>query len=79
MKTTFWLSVGAGMNWHDLVTYTVEHNWWGLENLALIPGTVGAAPVQNVGAYGAEARDAITRVQTLNLYSGHRQEFRNSE
>ncbi|WP_178862345.1 UDP-N-acetylmuramate dehydrogenase [Thiomicrorhabdus cannonii] len=78
-EDSVWLSVGAGMNWHDLVTYTVEHNWWGLENLALIPGTVGAAPVQNVGAYGAEARDAITRVQTLNLYSGHRQEFRNSE
>ena len=74
-----WISVGAGMNWHDLVTYTVEQNLWGLENLALIPGKVGAAPVQNVGAYGAEARDTITRVQTLNLFSGERIEFRNSE
>lgn len=74
-----WLSVGAGLKWHDLVTYTVENDLWGLENLALIPGTVGAAPVQNVGAYGAEARDAITRVQTLNLYSGQRREFRNAE
>ncbi|MDG6777966.1 UDP-N-acetylmuramate dehydrogenase [Thiomicrorhabdus sp. zzn3] len=74
-----WLSVGAGMKWHDLVTYTVENDLWGLENLALIPGTVGAAPVQNVGAYGAEARDAITRVQALNLYTGQRIEFRNAE
>lgn len=74
-----WISVGAGMSWHDLVTYTVEHNLWGLENLALIPGTVGAAPVQNIGAYGSEARDAITRVQTLNLYNGQRTEFRNAE
>jgi UDP-N-acetylmuramate dehydrogenase len=74
-----WLSVGAGMSWHDLVTYSVQHNLWGLENLALIPGTVGAAPVQNIGAYGSEARDAITRVQTLNLYNGQRMEFRNSD
>lgn len=74
-----WLSVGAGMNWHDLVTYTVNHNLWGLENLALIPGKVGAAPVQNIGAYGAEARDTITRVQTLNIFNGERREFRNSE
>ena len=74
-----WLSVGAGMKWHDLVKYTVENDWWGLENLALIPGTVGAAPVQNIGAYGAEARDTITRVQTLNIYDGQRVEYRNAE
>jgi len=74
-----WLSVGAGMDWHDLVTYTVDNNWWGLENLALIPGTVGASPVQNIGAYGSEARDAITRVQTLNIFDGQRVTYRNSE
>lgn len=74
-----WISVGAGMDWHDFVEYTVEKGYWGLENLALIPGTVGAAPVQNIGAYGAEARDTITRVQTLNLFTGERTEFRNSE
>jgi len=78
-EDTVWLSVGAGMEWHDLVTYTVEKGWWGLENLALIPGTVGAAPVQNIGAYGSEARDTITRVQALNIYTGERIEFRNSE
>lgn len=74
-----WVSVGAGMNWHDFVEYTVNKGWWGLENLALIPGTVGAAPVQNIGAYGAEARDTITRVQTLSVADGQRVEFRNSE
>ena len=74
-----WLSVGAGMNWHDLVEYTVNQDWWGLENLAYIPGRVGAAPVQNIGAYGAEARDTITRVQALNLYDGTRTEYRNAD
>lgn len=74
-----WLSVGAGCRWHDLVTYTVNQGWWGLENLALIPGTVGAAPVQNIGAYGAEVRDTITRVQSFDLRSGERIELRNGE
>ncbi|WP_029407634.1 UDP-N-acetylmuramate dehydrogenase [Thiomicrorhabdus sp. Milos-T2] len=78
-EDNIWLSVGAGMDWHDLVTYTVENEWWGLENLALIPGTVGASPVQNIGAYGSEARDTITRVQTLNIYDGQRIEYRNAE
>ncbi|GAB6070206.1 UDP-N-acetylmuramate dehydrogenase [Thiomicrorhabdus hydrogeniphila] len=78
-EENIWLSVGAGMKWHDLVKYTVDNGWWGLENLALIPGTVGAAPVQNIGAYGAEARDTITRVQTLNIYDGQRIEYRNAE
>lgn len=74
-----WISVGGGLNWHEFVQYTVDHNYWGLENLAYIPGTVGATPVQNIGAYGAEARDTITRVQTLNLFTGERKEFRNSD
>ncbi len=78
-KDNVWISVGAGMNWHEFVEYTVNQGYWGLENLALIPGTVGAAPVQNIGAYGAEAQDSITRVQALNLYTGERHEFRNSD
>ncbi len=78
-QDSIWLSVGAGLDWHELVTYTVNHNLWGLENLAFIPGNVGAAPVQNIGAYGAEARDIITRVQTLNIFNGERREFRNAE
>ncbi len=78
-EENIWLSVGAGLNWHELVKYSVDNNLWGLENLAYIPGTVGAAPVQNIGAYGAEARDLITRVQTLNLFTGERSEFKNTD
>lgn len=74
-----WLSVGAGCNWHKLVTYTVDNGWWGLENLALIPGTVGAAPVQNIGAYGAEVQDTITRIQSFDLRDGKRIELRKSD
>ena len=74
-----WLSVGAGLEWHDLVKYTVDNNLWGLENLAYIPGTVGAAPVQNIGAYDVEARDFITSVQTLNLFTGERFKFKHAD
>jgi UDP-N-acetylmuramate dehydrogenase len=57
------IRVGAGLEWDELVAWAVERNLWGLENLSLIPGKVGAAPVQNIGAYGAEAKDCITNVE----------------
>ena len=63
------LGVGAGEVWDDLVAYCVDRGWGGLENLSLIPGRVGAAPVQNIGAYGAEAKDVITAVEGLYLDS----------
>lgn len=53
----------AGVEWDDLVEWAVQHELWGLENLSLIPGKVGAAPVQNIGAYGCEAKDAIRSVE----------------
>ena len=60
------VAVGAGENWHDFVAWTLEHNLPGLENLALIPGTVGAAPIQNIGAYGAEVADHLASVEAFD-------------
>lgn len=58
-----YIRVGAGLEWDELVEWSVERGLWGLENLSLIPGKVGAAPVQNIGAYGAEAKDTIASVE----------------
>ena len=66
------IRVGAGLEWDELVEWAVERNLWGLENLSLIPGKVGAAPVQNIGAYGAEAKDCITNVE---MYSPQTDNF----
>lgn len=59
--------VGAGVVWDDFVGYCVDHNWYGAENLSLIPGEVGASAVQNIGAYGVEVKDLISSVETINI------------
>ena len=66
------IAVGSGVNWHDFVSWTLDHNFYGLENLALIPGTVGAAPIQNIGAYGVEVGDYI---QLVEVYDAKEQIF----
>jgi UDP-N-acetylmuramate dehydrogenase len=60
------LRVSGGENWHQLVTFTIENNWQGIENLALIPGLVGAAPVQNIGAYGTEFQDVVVQIRAYD-------------
>lgn len=69
-EDTITLEVGSGENWHDLVIHCVKHDWGGIENLSLIPGTVGAAPMQNIGAYGAEIKDVLESVQVVEITSG---------
>ncbi len=61
------VEAGAGERWHDFVCWTLEQGWGGLENLALIPGSVGAAPVQNIGAYGMEVSDCIEAVKAFHF------------
>lgn len=73
------VSAGAGINWDALVEETVKNNLFGLENLSLIPGTVGAAPVQNIGAYGAEVKDCIEWVEALDQETGVMRHFGNAE
>ncbi|WP_430971914.1 UDP-N-acetylmuramate dehydrogenase [Sunxiuqinia rutila] len=66
-RNQVWLEVGAGEDWDRFVDYCVKSEFYGLENLSLIPGTVGAAPVQNIGAYGVEVKDYIDTVNGFDL------------
>jgi UDP-N-acetylmuramate dehydrogenase len=67
---TFIIEAGAGENWHDFVAWTLAQGYPGLENMALIPGTVGASPVQNVGAYGVELQDRFDSLDAMDLQTG---------
>lgn len=73
------LKVGGGEVWHEFVQYCVDHNYAGIENLSLIPGSVGASPMQNIGAYGVEVKDVIVEVEALNLRNFSLEKFTNKE
>lgn len=69
------LKIGAGEDWHSLVMYCIEQGWGGIENLSLIPGTVGAAPIQNIGAYGVELKDVFQSLEAVKISDGSLQVF----
>lgn len=73
------VDVGAGEVWHELVLDSLQKGLCGLENLSLIPGTVGAAPIQNIGAYGVEVKERIVAVAGVDLYTGELRELDNAE
>lgn len=65
-----YLTVNAGENWHEFVLWCIEQNYGGIENLSLIPGNVGTCPIQNIGAYGVEVKDVITKVEAVEIATG---------
>ncbi len=78
-EQTVTLEVGASEDWDEFVEYCVSNNYAGLENLSFIPGTVGASPVQNIGAYGAEVKDTIVSVHTVDIETSQTKTFLNEE
>jgi UDP-N-acetylmuramate dehydrogenase len=64
------VTIGGGENWHNLVLWSISHNLSGLQNLSLIPGSVGAAPIQNIGAYGVEQSDSFHSLRAISLITG---------
>ena len=70
-----WIKSGSGEIWNNLVMYCVQNDYAGIENLSLIPGTVGAAPIQNIGAYGAELKDVFVELEAISLETGEKKLF----
>lgn len=73
------VKAGSGEDWHAFVRFCVDHDWGGIENLSLIPGTVGAAPMQNIGAYGVEIKDTIHSVEAVEIASARLRQFTREE
>ncbi|MHA7058379.1 UDP-N-acetylmuramate dehydrogenase [Aquimarina sp. M1] len=69
------VSANAGENWHDFVQFCIDHNFGGLENLSLIPGYVGSAPIQNIGAYGVELKDSFVSCEAIDIHTRNKKKF----
>ena len=78
-KTNVEIEVGAGEVWDELVSWTTKKEYYGIENLSLIPGSVGAAPIQNIGAYGCELKDCFTKLEAINLDTREKVIFKKSD
>ncbi|HRH66461.1 MAG TPA: FAD-binding protein, partial [Bacteroidia bacterium] len=74
-----WVRAGAGVVWHQFVMWCIDHGFAGLENLSLIPGSVGAAPIQNIGAYGVEIKDTFYELEAMHLNTGIVRKFSKDE
>lgn len=74
-----YLTVNAGENWHEFVLWAIEQGYGGIENLSLIPGKVGTCPIQNIGAYGVEVKDVITKVEAIEIETNKLVSFSNTE
>ncbi|WP_299682241.1 UDP-N-acetylmuramate dehydrogenase [uncultured Tenacibaculum sp.] len=78
-ENSVYLTVNAGENWHDFVLWCIDQNYGGIENLSLIPGNVGTCPIQNIGAYGVEVKDVITKVEAVSIETGKLVQFSNAD
>ena len=78
-ENTVHLTVNAGETWHEFVLWSISQNYGGIENLSLIPGNVGTCPIQNIGAYGVEVKDTITKVEALDIETNKLIAFSNSD
>ncbi len=74
-----WVEAKAGENWHEFVLWTLENNFGGVENLSLIPGNIGSAPIQNIGAYGVELKDVFDSCKAINIKTQAIKTFSNSD